>query len=102
MKLYLVCDKTKRALSIGDVSWVAPEGQTEPVLDVTKVIDICRPNVARDQTSYYDYAASFQGENANIYAAPDDRVPAGYAKITGYWEHSYINVPKSKRRKVAA
>lgn len=100
MKLYLVCDKTKRALSIGDVSWVTTDGQVD--LELTSVIDKCRPNVARDQTAYYDYASSFQGENANIYAVPDDRVPVGYTKITGYWEHSYINVPKSKRRKVAA
>lgn len=101
MKLYLVCDKTKRALSIGDLSWVTPDGCV-PDLDVGRAIDKCRPNMAKDQPAYYDYANSFQGENSDIYVAPDIKVPAGYTKITGYWEHSYINVPKSKRRKVAA
>jgi hypothetical protein len=100
VKLYLVCDKTKRALSIGDVSWVTTDGQVD--LDVTSVIDKCRPNVPRDQTPYYEYVSSFQGENANIYVAPCDKVPEGHVMITGYWEHSYITVPKAKRRKVAA
>lgn len=104
MKIYLVCNNTKRALSIGHRDWTGPTGCTELAgspEEATFFINRCAPVVVAAKDRYMAEVAQFCADNP-VFVAEAQYVPEDYKKLDGYWETAYIEVPKVKRRKVGA
>lgn len=99
MKLFLLCDKTKRALPFGFSEWLSKGllvSHDDP--DVREIIITnCAPHVSADKQKFYNSLLGFDTLENRI--VMDDAVPAGYNRISGYWETSYIDVPKRKAKK---
>ena len=104
MKIYLVCNNTKRALSIGHRDWTGPTGCTELAgtpEEATHFINVCAPNVEAAKRQYLEEIKIFCGDNP-VFATEAQYVPHDFKKLDGHWETSYIDQPKVKRRKVGA
>lgn len=107
MKIYLVCDKTKRALAIGHTDWLN-DGQSAnwqelpcQTAELHSIIEQCAPRMPQAKTSYTEEIKHFCGDNPMRFLTAVN-VPEEYKKISSYWETAYVTVPKSKRRKVQA
>lgn len=100
MKIYIVCDTTKRALAIGHTDWLK-EANVESPMQLDTLIETCAPRLAQAKTSYTEEIKHFSGDNVMRFATAEN-VPEDYKKVSSYWETAYITVPKSTRRKVRA
>jgi hypothetical protein len=100
VKIYLVCDKTKRALSIGHTDWLK-DANVEGPMQLDTLIETCAPRMAQAKTAYTEEIKHFCGDNMMRFLTAEN-VPEDYKKISSYWETAYVTVPKSKRRKVQA
>jgi hypothetical protein len=100
VKIYLICDKTKRALAIGHTDWLEGADAGE-AMQLDTLIETCAPRLAQAKTSYTEEIKHFCGDNPMRFLTAEN-VPEDYKKISSYWETAYITVPKSKRRKVQA
>jgi hypothetical protein len=107
VKIYLVCDETKRALSIGHTDWVK-EGQavnwTESPCQTAQmhsIIDQCAPRMPLAKTAYTDEIKLFCADNPMRFFT-EENLPEDYKKVSSYWETAYVEQPKAKRRKVQA
>lgn len=107
MKIYLVCDTTKRALSIGHTDWLK-EGQSanwqasaNQTAEMHSIIEQCAPRMPASKTAYTEEIKTFCGDNVMRFFT-EDQLPSDYKRISSYWETAYVAVPKSKRRKVGS
>uniref|UniRef100_A0AB39CDG3 Phage protein n=1 Tax=Pseudomonas phage HRDY3 TaxID=3236930 RepID=A0AB39CDG3_9VIRU len=104
MKIYLVCNATKRALSIGHRDWTGPTGCTEwagTPEETSHFVNRCAPVMPEAKERYTTEIAHFCADNP-VFVAEAQYVPEDYKMLNGYWETAYIEVPKTKRRKVQA
>lgn len=97
MKIYLCSPFLKRAVSIGDDSWVNFGAISNDYDTINNVIKQCQPHTEERQPKYYAEITPFR--TACAFVAVAEAVPEGYTLADGYWETSEVQNPIKRKRK---